>query len=140
MTKRYSQELADKICLIISTSSKGLRKICAENKDFPAPSVIYEWKLTIPEFAEQYRQAKTNQADYLIDEIVEISDNASDDIIIGPNGEPKPNTSAIARARLMCDTRKWIASKMIPKIYGDKVQSETTVTVISHEDALKALK
>jgi len=28
----------------------------------------------------------------------------------------------IQRARLRVDTRKWILSKMLPKVYGDKFQ------------------
>lgn len=45
----------------------------------------------------------------------------------------------INRSRLRIDTRKWIAAKLAPKIYGDKMVSESRVT-ISHEDALKELE
>jgi hypothetical protein len=41
--------------------------------------------------------------------------------------------------RLIADTRKWIACKLIPKVYGDKQTIEQTVTV-KHEDALKELE
>jgi acyl-CoA thioesterase FadM len=36
------------------------------------------------------------------------------------------NHSAIARAKLQVDTRKWIMSKMAPKKYGEKIQQELT--------------
>jgi hypothetical protein len=37
------------------------------------------------------------------------------------------NPEAIARSRLRIDTRKWMLSKMLPKIYGDKVTVDSNV-------------
>jgi len=34
--------------------------------------------------------------------------------------------AAVQRARLMCDNRKWLLSKMLPKQFGDKVTQEIT--------------
>jgi hypothetical protein len=36
------------------------------------------------------------------------------------------NSDVIAHTRLQIDTRKWLLSKMLPKVYGDKVQQEHT--------------
>ena len=39
----------------------------------------------------------------------------------GPNG-PVLNREHIERSRLRVETRKWLLSKLLPKIYGDRVQ------------------
>ena len=36
------------------------------------------------------------------------------------------SADVIARNRLRIDTRKWILSKMLPKVYGDKLIQEVT--------------
>jgi|GEM_PF-2077337 hypothetical protein len=38
----------------------------------------------------------------------------------------------------LIDTRKWIASKLAPKIYGDKIDNTHSINM-SHEEALKLL-
>jgi len=45
----------------------------------------------------------------------------------------------VARDRLKVDTRKWLLSKALPKIYGDKLELGGAVT-FTHEDRLKALE
>ena len=64
----------------------------------------------MPEFAEQYARAREVQAETLADEIVSIADE---------DGDPQ-------RQRLRVDARKWVASKLKPKRYGDKVTNEHT--------------
>jgi hypothetical protein len=60
----------------------------------------------------------------IADEILEISDAAKGDFIEDENGGKTVDHEAIARARLRVDSRKWMLSKMLPKIYGDKVVNE----------------
>jgi hypothetical protein len=133
----YNQEIAKAICRKISTSSKGIRKICKENDGFPNPDTIFEWMLDHPEFSEQYTQAKRTQVQYLIDEIIEISDNSEKDTTKNEDGKTICNMEYINRCRLRIDTRKWIACKLAPKLYGDKVNHE--VNMIKPEDAIKEL-
>lgn len=42
----------------------------------------------------------------------------------------------VNRAKLMIDTDKWLASKLIPKVYGDKIE----VTVDAKPSILQALQ
>ncbi|MGD0465902.1 MAG: hypothetical protein ABSA84_04335 [Gammaproteobacteria bacterium] len=37
------------------------------------------------------------------------------------------------------DTRKWIASKLAPKIYGNKIDNTHSLAIVNHEEALKLL-
>lgn len=135
----YNKELAERVCRAVSSTTDGIKKICRDNPDFPSYVVIHEWRLDYPEFANLYAIAKRNQAELLADEIIDISDNGSQDIIDSENGT-KFNFEYAARSRLRVDSRKWIACKLLPKIYGDKVQSETTITLKPHEEALRELK
>lgn len=136
---KYKPELGEKICRVVATNTDGLKKICRNNPDFPADTTILEWRLDFPEFRSQYEMAKRAQAELMADEIAEIADDSTRDMIMNDNGNMVQNTEYVQRSRLRIDARKWIACKLLPKIYGDKITSETTVT-IKHEDALKELE
>jgi hypothetical protein len=65
----------------------------------------------------------------LADELLDISDDATNDYMIRKNGdddEEVVNHDHIARSRLRVDTRKWLLSKMLPKVFGDKITQEVT--------------
>ncbi len=62
------------------------------------------------EFARQYALTRARAYQMLGDEIMEIAD--------GP-GDP-------ATKRLQFDARRWMLSKMLPKVYGDKIEHEHT--------------
>lgn len=114
----YSEELSDRICDLISSSNKGLATICEENS-FPSPTTIFRWIDKYPEFRDKYMRAREAQADYLADEMLTIADdNAADDT-------PFTGANHIQRAKLQIETRKWIASKLKPKKYGDKIDLTT---------------
>ena len=85
------------------------------------------WLAKHSEFREQYRAAREAQSEIHQEEILEISDNCTDDVQLLMGDEEQTelgriNHSAIARAKLQIDTRKWIMSKMVPKKYGEKLQ------------------
>jgi hypothetical protein len=75
----------------------------------------------------------------MADEIIEISNDGSNDTYTDDDGREHVNQDVIARSRLRVDSRKWLASKLAPKRYGDKVEQihsggdkpiEQVVTVI----------
>jgi hypothetical protein len=62
-----------------------------------------------------------------VDEMIEVSDGAI--------GQPEEIVTAI---RTAVDVRKWLASKLVPKTYGDQptgvtVNNQTNVMVVSDE-------
>jgi len=120
----YSLSLVEEICRIVSSSSKGLNHLCAERDHWPCPDTIYHWRHEHKEFSDMYARAKQNQIDVLAEEVLEIADDNSSDNIVGKNGEISSNHANIHRARLRIDTRKWLAAKLMPKIYGDKICQE----------------
>lgn len=120
----YTPDLVEKICSVIATSSEGLAKLHTKYDWFPSKETIFRWKRQYKDFCDRYAQAKRDQAEYLIEEIIEISDFSALDVKINDNGGLSVDTEILGRSRLRVDTRKWLASKLIPKLYGDKVQNE----------------
>lgn len=114
----YTQELADLICERIATHSIGLRKICEMYDDMPEKTTIRRWCIKYPQFRIQYAHAKSLQIETLIDEIIDIADDSTQDVILNDHGKEVCNSEFIARSRLRIDTRKWLASKLVPKVYG----------------------
>lgn len=119
------QSKADIICAAIA-EGYSLRKAC-QLPDMPKPSTVCEWVLKDAAFAEQYTHARQLQAQLLADEILEIADDGRNDIIeVEENGKTRIETNwdCIHRSRIRVDTRKWYLSKVLPKIYGDKIGVE----------------
>lgn len=116
---KYNKELADKICSEIATSHKSLRKICKQEKI--SVQAVLNWlnDETKPEFLAQYTRAREAQADFLADEMLEVAlrRTGDDKAFVGIN--------RIQRDRVIIDTMKFIASKLKPKKYGDKMDLTT---------------
>ena len=108
----YSQETADKICELIARGM-SLRAICA-SADMPAGGTVHRWLAEHQDFQEQYARAREEQADYFAEEIIEIADSV------------EAESASVAKAKLQIDARKWAASKIAPKKYGDKVEQQIT--------------
>lgn len=102
----YTKDMADKICEKIA-NGRSLRSICAED-GMPPMKTIYRWLEANEEFRHQYARARDKQADYFAEEIIEIADSA------------EAESAAVSKAKLQIDARKWAASKIAPKKYGDK--------------------
>jgi len=119
----YSQELATQICEAL-INGKSLRSIC-EPENMPAASTVCLWLTKYPDFAEQYAHAREAQADTLADEITDIADDGTNDWMKrseSRGGGYELNGENVQRSRLRVDARKWIASKLKPKKYGDKIE------------------
>jgi len=116
----YNTKLADKICEVVATSNLGTNKLCLIHKAWmPSQDTIYKWRYRHQKFAENYAKAKAQQAELLAEEIIDIADDGFNDTYIDDEGLVKTDSDVIQRSRLRVDTRKWYASKLAPKIYGD---------------------
>lgn len=125
----YSQELADLVCERVATSTMGLARLCESYDDLPNKSTINLWRYRYPEFSAQYAQAKLKQADLLAEEMLDIADDGTNDWMesFGQDGESigyKLNGEHVQRSRLRIDTRKFLASKLLPKQYGQQAEEE----------------
>jgi hypothetical protein len=104
----------ERVCKEIA-EGMSLRSICAA-EDMPSVETVRVWLIDDGEFSVQYARAREEQADYYADEIIDIADAAKDANL----------------ARLQIDARKWKASKLQPKKYGDKID-------LNHSGAIEHL-
>jgi hypothetical protein len=122
----FTQEIADSICERL-IGGESLRTICLDD-DLPSATTVFRW-LANDEYAafrEQYTRAREGQAERLAEEILSIADDGSSDWTVNEKGSEVLNAEAVARSRLRVDARKWLAGKLAPKKYGDKVTQELT--------------
>ena len=135
----FTQELTDKICKIVATNPYGLPKLCAMFPELPSYETIRVWRWENKEFSAKYAEAKRFQAEIMAESIEDIIDETMI-YLYEDEGVTKIDSGIIAQARLRVDSRKWTASKLAPKIYGDNSRIESKVTVIPHEERLKDLE
>lgn len=139
----YTQELADRICEQLA-NGYSLRTVCAPN-DMPSKATVFSWMRKYPGFLDQYTRAKQESADAIADEMQDIADDATNDWMEKHNEEGEKigwqvNGEHIQRSRLRIETRKWIASKLKPKKYGDKLElagdkeSPLVVQIVKYAD------
>lgn len=109
----YTPELGHRICEAVA-NGEALQDVCKQ-PGMPARRTVYYWLRTNEEFATAYELAREMRADLLADEVVKISD-----------------TEDPARARVQIDARRWAASKLNPRRYGerqDRFQDGPTISI-----------
>jgi len=122
---KYSEKIAEKICEEIATSSNGLHKI-AKRQGVTIRSVM-RWLEEHEAFRHNYIRAREIQGDLMASKVIEAAEKCR-------NGkktkvsETKDGTfiettigDMVERSRLQVDAYKWLASKLAPKKYGDKL-------------------
>ena len=131
------------ICAELQTG-RSLENICTKDEGMPTVAGFLKWIETDLEVSKDYAHARQIGYLKLADEIVALSDKTHEWVTVqeldpdgkpmfGETGEPllktvlmPLNNDVIAHKRVQIDTRKWMLSKMLPKIYGDKVTQEHT--------------
>lgn len=139
----YSQKDIDKIfdyvCLEIE-KGRALRNVL-KDENMPSTSTFYQWLENNIDKAKQYARATEVRADIIFDDILSIADENTNDTFVNDNGIEVVNNDVIQRSRLRIDARKWVLSKLNPKKYGDKIQTEhsgeITTNVISLGNGIK---
>lgn len=132
----FSQELADLICAELA-EGKSLRKACELHDTKHSTWLL--WVKERPALADQYARAREQGYQLLADELIDISDEEAVMVRHPKGGEEDEkaevvfDATAVARNRLRVDTRKWMLSKMLPKIYGDKLD-------LNHSGAVRIAK
>lgn len=101
-TSEYKSELGEFVCELIA---RGASLVTACSKLNLSYGTVNGWLAKNESFANSYALARERSADYLAEEIVDLSDD-----------ETIPADSR----RIRVESRKWIAAKLKPKKYGDK--------------------
>lgn len=121
----YSTETVEAICIRIA-DGESLRSVCRDEQ-MPDKTTVLRWLKDHEEFRTQYASAREAQADHFAEQIIEISDDSSGDVVVDEeNGAVRQNAEFVNRSRLRVDTRKWLMARMAPKKYGDKITQEVT--------------
>ena len=119
----FSEEKARIICDRLA-DGESLRSICRD-EGMPVLQTVYGWMNSRPSFLEQYLRAREEQAETHADIIVDLSDATPETLPVydkeGNVIELKLDSAWVQWMRQRIEARKWVASKLRPKRYGDKV-------------------
>lgn len=123
----YSEETVDIICERIA-NGESLKAIC-EDEGMPDKATVFRWLAVNEALRDKYALAREAQADALFDDILTIADDGQNDWMERKNGDGEnirwmENGEALRRSQLRIDARKWMAGKLRPKRYGEKIDVE----------------
>ncbi|MGM5033515.1 terminase small subunit protein [Tardiphaga sp. 803_E3_N1_3] len=139
----YTHEVAQTIVERLA-SGQTLREVCRDDA-LPAESTIRLWVLEDREgFARRYSQARELGYHSMADEVLEIADDGTNDWIQRrkESGETEAviDHEHLGRSRLRFDARRWLLSKALPKIYGDRLNVDAKHDVSDQlADLMKAV-
>lgn len=120
----YTREKADAVCAALA-EGLTLREACRQ-EGMPPESTVRLWALDdVDGFAARYARAREIGYHAMADDVLEIADDGRNDWMERRGEEDAgwvANGEHIQRSRLRVDSRKWMLSKVLPKIYGDKLE------------------
>ena len=112
---RYSPKLMARICERLSLG-ESLRSVCSA-PDMPDERAVRLWVRADKDgCAELFLRARELQAHRLADELLELADEAPPAL---PDG--RVDQGWVTWQKMRIDTRKWTASRILPKEYGEHV-------------------
>jgi len=113
----YTPETAEAICIRLA-SGESLRTVCAD-ADMPDKTTVLRWLARNEEFRIQYARSKEESAEAVAEQYFDILDE-----LPPAKADGSLDSAAVMWAKNRADARKWYLSKIMPKKYGDKVQTE----------------
>lgn len=113
--------VSERVCDELA-KGRTLRAVCRD-AGMPDPSTIIKWMIAdVDGFAGRYRRAREIGYHLMADELLEIADDSSNDHVVREGGNVLvPDRVNVARSRLRLETRRWLLSKALPKLYGDRL-------------------
>ena len=127
-------ENRDEIALQILDSmagGKSMRQSCL-NAGIGA-STWLDWCAADRDLDERYARARLSLLDAMVDQIITLADSP---VAVLDTGATDPGL--VRQRQLQIDARRWILSKLAPRIYGDKLDVSVSDTRISISGALAA--
>ncbi len=114
---KYAADRAvfNKLCGYLA-QGMSLNKAC-EQDGMPTVFTVCNWLRQDAELRELYWVAKVESADHFAEKIVEILEDPS-----------LRDRDSAAAARVRVDALKWVAAKLKPKRYGDRIEHSGEVT------------
>jgi hypothetical protein len=118
----YTEATAAEICRRV-VEGQSLRTIC-KAPGMPDKETIANWRRAHPEFDKRYQDARCDQADMHVEEMLDVARQAVN----------AKSSQEVQGYKLLVDTLKWRASKMKPRSYGDKITLDGELAVRSMSD------
>jgi phosphoserine aminotransferase len=106
----YTPELAEKV---LEHVANGGFVSQLQAKGLPSNTTISKWINENEEFASLFARAREQRAEVFADQIIEIADG---------KGDPQSIRNRV-------DARKFIAMKLLPRVYGERQQLEVTTEI-----------
>lgn len=128
----YTPELGKLICERIATNPVGWSTLETLYTDMPTAFTIRAWRLSIPQFSTMYLEAKQFQAQLLVEEIDELIPNTIQ-YYVDDKGQERIDAPSASLVIAKINNRKWMAARLAPKIYGDKMHTEHSVNESTKE-------
>jgi hypothetical protein len=116
-------------------NGETLLRICEED-GMPNRTNFYDW-LKKDGAQARYDAAVIQRTTRAVEELTEIADDGRNDFYQGKDGMVL-NAEHVSRSKLRVETRKWLASKILPNTYGDKttiVGANNTPLIPANSDA-----
>jgi len=123
--KANADEIVDVIVELVSTGGSLMEY--ARANDIPY-STLSEWIKRNPKFNEKYKAARVNRAEWHVNDIEKLMEEVREDKL-----DP-------AKARVIAENKRWVASRMDPHLWGDKIEVNANVNIGErYLDAIKGL-
>jgi hypothetical protein len=129
----YTDEIGDLICQRLR-EGESLLSVCSSD-DMPSESAVRQWAADpTHHFSAKYARAREVGWLRVGDEVLALADGLE-------HGKDRHDPNIIARDRLRYEARRWMLSKVLPKIYGDRleVDAKAGLVVVETPAAIKAL-
>ena len=114
------------------SAGKSLSTVLRD-KDMPGWATFHDMLTGDDKLRAAYDKAVQDRADRMADEILELSDEEMPAHLEGAMA-----SAWVQQKRMQVDARKWIASKLKPRTYGDRIDMTVRDERISVLDALEA--
>lgn len=143
--RRPREQVMSDLCVWLA-EGESLAEACRRVEDAPTPAAVLQWAKDDPEgLGKHYAHARQTGYELLGDQILRISAETHAMVTVhatAPDGTllyevdgvtpvtrqvlAPLSADVLAHKRLVVDTLKWKLSKMLPRVYGDKVTQEHT--------------
>jgi transposase-like protein len=110
---RYSEALDAEICQMLATSDVGIREICKQVGI--EPSTFFLWRHRYPDFSEHVSRAMALHYETVGESLLDYTER---DVIAGDRSD----SARVQQQRLRVETRRWVLTKKLPEVYGDRLQ------------------
>ena len=127
---------------ILEQIAEGGRVKAVVEKHFLTTSKFHKWVMRDPLLAERYDEALKIQSENMLDEMLTIADDGSNDTYEDEKtGKKRVDYDVVNRSRLRIEQRRWHGSKVNPDRFGEKVKIDQKIeTTVNHVEQLDAAR